>query len=194
MKTSVKYFIIGFITSTLIISLALFILIKYVTDVRDNAIKEITTVETEALSVELSDATTLDYNSFKPLSLTDNKPFDLNEKRLVFMNFWATWCAPCIKELPSLEHLISSLETEEINMKFLFISEEEQDIQLKFLKNKKFNLDFYSISNDLPIEFEHQSIPVTFILDNEKKIIYRINGAQNWNSELIKKIIVSLNN
>jgi len=190
MKITVKYFIIGFITSTLVIGLALFILIKYVTNVRDKAIKEITTTETETLNIQLSDASTFDYNSFKPMSLTDNQILDLDQERFLFINFWATWCAPCIKEFSSLEEMIVSLKTEDINMKFIFVSEEEQNTQLNFLKSKDYNLDFYSVSDDLPLELEHQSIPVTFVLDNEKKIIYRINGAQNWNSELMKKFII----
>src|SRR5690554_115072 len=190
MKITVKYFIIGFITSTLVIGLALFILIKYVTNVRDKAIKEITTTETETLNIQLSDASTFDYNSFKPMSLTDNQILDLDQERFLFINFWATWCAPCIKDFSSLEELIVSLKTEDINMKFIFVSEEEQNTQLNFLKSKDYNLDFYSVSDDLPLELEHQSIPVTFVLDNEKKIIYRINGAQNWNSELMKKFII----
>src|SRR5690554_1426037 len=156
MKITVKYFIIGFITSTLVIGLALFILIKYVTNVRDKAIKEITTTETETLNIQLSDASTFDYNSFKPMSLTDNQILDLDQERFLFINFWATWCAPCIKEFSSLEEMIVSLKTEDINMKFIFVSEEEQNTQLNFLKSKDYNLDFYSVSDDLPLELEHQ--------------------------------------
>lgn len=194
MKITVKYFTIGFISAALIIGLALFILIKYVTNVRDKAIKEMATTETATLDIQLSDGSALDYNSFKPMSLKTKEILDLNEKRFLFINFWATWCAPCIKEFPSLEEMTASLKTNNINMKFIFVSEEEQKTQLNFLERKNYSLDFYSITDNLPAELEHQSIPATFILDNKTKIVYRINGTQNWNSELIKKILISLDN
>jgi len=113
---------------------------------------------------------------------------DLNEKP-VFLNVWATWCPPCIAELPSIKDLHSEYG-DKIN--FILVSDESPAKVKSFIeKNDYQNLDFY-ISSGLPADFSTQSIPTTFVISKKGKVIINKKGAARWNSSKMKNILNNL--
>ena len=106
---------------------------------------------------------------------------------VLFVNLWATWCAPCIAEMPSIDSLKKSLK--DYPVAFMLVSQENPEKVKKFAEKKKhLSLDFYSTSDSLSAVFDGNSIPRTYII-HKKQIIYQHGGMVNWNSHEVRNII-----
>lgn len=113
---------------------------------------------------------------------------DLNNKP-VFLNVWATWCPPCIAELPSIKDLHEEYGNK---ISFILVSNESTSVVKAFVeKNNYQNLDFY-ISKGLPADFTTQSIPATFVISKDGKIIINKKGAARWNSSKMTNLLDDL--
>lgn len=117
-----------------------------------------------------------------------HKYSELNNKP-VFLNVWATWCPPCIAELPSIKDLHAEYGKK---MSFILVSNESPSVVKAFVKKNNYqNLDFY-ISQGLPSDFTSQSIPATFVISKEGKIIINKKGAARWNSSKMTNLLDDL--
>ena len=127
-------------------------------------------------------------NKEKPLILKFDQ--DLKKKGYV-INFWATWCIPCKKELPDLSLLKSKIK--KYNIDVLTISIDKKDIkdQLKFLSNNgASNLDhFFDREMKIFKALRLRGIPTTIIVDQNSFIISKHEGILKWGEdEIINKI------
>lgn len=111
--------------------------------------------------------------------------YDFNDakEKVVVINFWATWCPPCIAEMPSLEELYNSYKNDVV---FLFISNEEPKVIQNFIKKNKYSFQFHTPKTTNPKLFQISSIPRTFIIDKAGNIVVDKTGAANWNSDGVK--------
>jgi thiol-disulfide isomerase/thioredoxin len=117
-----------------------------------------------------------------------------SKKNLYIVNFWATWCAPCIKEIPDLI-LLKEKIGEDIDVFFISIDSNPLESIPNFLKKNKIDFPhFYTdkkmkISRDLDVKV----MPTTLIINKEIKEISRVIGYIDWKNEeiinLIKKLI-----
>ena len=118
----------------------------------------------------------------------DGRAFDLDDfkgKPLV-VNYWATWCVPCLKEFPSFVALQDSLK--EDGVAFLFASPDKLDKIREFKKRKAYNLEFMHLNPSLD-KLEIYALPSTFIYDSQGNLHERMDGALEWNtSEVIKML------
>ncbi len=111
------------------------------------------------------------------------------EGKAVFINFWATWCKPCIQEMPTIADAQEKLKNE--NVVFLFASNEEPDQIEKFIKKHSYNFHYVHLENMEALKI--QALPTTFIFNPEGKMKFSENGFRTWdepaNIELITKIM-----
>jgi len=124
------------------------------------------------------DVTFIDINQ-KNVNLDDFKG------KLVMLNFWATWCAPCKEEMPSLDDLQSNTKLDNLKIFPINIGREDgPKSKLFFKKLNILNLDIYF---DAPItlakKFSLRGIPTTIIFDKEGKEFARIMGSIDFNDE-----------
>lgn len=106
----------------------------------------------------------------------------------VLINFWATWCAPCKKEMPDLLEAQKILKKE--NYIFLLISDESQAQILDF--KKKTNYDFTFLKSTKPTTtLGIYALPTTFVYNEKGEKVDKIIGAVQWSSE---KMIGKLKN
>lgn len=127
------------------------------------------------------------------LSLTDldQKALDLKKYKgkTVFVNFWATWCKPCIREMPSIQNARNILRDEEIV--FLFASNESIKQIQEFRMKHDYEFDYLRIENSE--ELNIQAMPTTFIYSPDGKLVFSEPGDRKWddpaNINLILKII-----
>ncbi len=122
---------------------------------------------------------------------TENINLKELENKVVFVSFWATWCAPCIAEMPSMQKLYDDYKDD---VTFLFVTNEDWQTVSKFYTKKNFDFPTYNQITLSPNELESSSIPATFILDKNKKIIVKKRGAADWNSTSTRKILDDLLN
>jgi thiol-disulfide isomerase/thioredoxin len=115
--------------------------------------------------------------------------FNKAKGKVILVNFWATWCPPCIAEMPSIQALYNGYSDK---IEFILVSNESQDVITSFLKKKNYNLKIYRPLTQPPTTFNAKSIPRTFLLDKDGKIIIDESGAANWNSEKVRATIDEL--
>ena len=126
------------------------------------------------------------------LVTVDGQPFDKSayEGKPVFINLWATWCGPCIAEMPSLDRLARLLEKE--GVMFLAISDVNATKVKKYLSGKDFTLPF-ALKELEAGDKKMNSLPQSFLLNKEGKVIYKKTGSAEWDSpemvEMIRQLL-----
>ncbi len=119
----------------------------------------------------------------------DSFNFESTKHKVVLVNLWATWCPPCIAEMPSMQALYTDYKDQ---VDFLFVSNESQEDLSKFLKKKGYTFPVYKPTTKSPETFNVRSIPRTFLIDRNGNIIIDKSGAANWNSETVRTTIDGL--
>ena len=131
--------------------------------------------------------TTID--EIKLISLND-QPIDMKqfEDKTVFINFWATWCKPCLEEMPSIKKAQEILKNE--NIEFLFASNETTDEIEVF--NKEHDYGFKFVQSGIMEELNIIGLPTTLIFNPDGKLVFSEMGYRKWddktNIDLILKI------
>ncbi len=120
-----------------------------------------------------------------------SKDLSMQKNKVMFINFWATWCPPCVAEMPSIQELYDKYKDNK-NIDFYIVSNQKADKIRAFAKNKGYKLPFYTNNFKLPNVFAHRSIPTTFVISKTGKIIVQETGAANWSSKKIYSLIDKL--
>ena len=102
--------------------------------------------------------------------------------KVIFLNFWATWCMPCVAELPSIDKLYSQFKNDVV---FLLISNESFEKVKTYHSKKGFEVPFHVIddSGKIPNLYYHESIPYTLIINKNGKIVKTSVGAEDWDDD-----------
>jgi thiol-disulfide isomerase/thioredoxin len=127
------------------------------------------------------------------IRLTDLKgqSIDLKtyEGKTIFINFWATWCKPCVQEMPSIVGAQNILQKE--NIIFLLASDESAQQIEEFSTKSKFKFNYVKIENSE--EMNVQTLPVTFIFNSKGNLVFSEAGLRKWddknNIDMILKIV-----
>lgn len=101
--------------------------------------------------------------------------------KVVVLNLWATWCGPCVAEMPSFQSLYE--KTKNDNVAFVFLSNEDQDTVNKFIQKRNYSLPIYTATEPLPSSFSTDAIPKTFVISPAGKIVFEHIGGANWDSQ-----------
>lgn len=127
--------------------------------------------------VQLSET---DYNWTPLASLKD---------RVVFLNFWATWCPPCVAELPEIQ---KAYEKHGESVAFLLVTSQEPSVVEAFMEKHGYDLPVVYTEYAAPKVFTHRAIPTTYIISPEGKIVVKKSGAVNWDSKSTDRIFKQL--
>jgi len=112
----------------------------------------------------------------KNISLSDFKG------KIVFLNFWTTWCPTCRIEMPSMEKLHQKLKNKDFAMVTINLQESASQVKAFF---EEFKLTFTALldsTGEVGASFGIRSIPTTYILDKTGRIIGLVNGPREWDS------------
>ena len=119
---------------------------------------------------------------------------DLKDK-VLFVNFWASWCPPCREEMPSIESLSKAMRG---NGKFLMITILYKDAYqdgISHMKQSGFTFPVYSDSNgNTANKFGVTGVPETYLIDKKGNLRKRVIGPAEWNSPEARNLIDSLLN
>lgn len=112
--------------------------------------------------------------------------------KVVFINFWATWCPPCIAEMPSLQVLHDKFKDNK-EVAFLFIDVDNNPAKSKkFMENKKLTLPIYFVQGNIPAELFQGNLPTTIILDKEGNIAHRTLGMADYSGDDVVNFLKNL--
>jgi thiol-disulfide isomerase/thioredoxin len=112
-----------------------------------------------------------------------NKSLSDFRDKIVFLNFWTTWCPTCRIEMPSMEKLHQKLKNKDFAMVTVNLQESASQVKAFF---KEFKLTFTALldsSGEVGASFAIRAIPTTYILDKTGRIIGRVSGPREWDSK-----------
>ncbi|TMU50616.1 TlpA family protein disulfide reductase [Flagellimonas algicola] len=115
--------------------------------------------------------------------------FEDTQGKVVLVNFWATWCPPCVAELPSMDRLHNAYKDKVI---FAFVANDDKEKVQSFLVKREFDLPVYFEASRTPDLLVSRSIPATYILDKSGAIVVREIGAAQWDSEETRELLDQL--
>lgn len=104
---------------------------------------------------------------------------------VVFINFWATWCPPCIHEMPSIQALKNEFDDHK-DLIFLMVDVDGKHKQAQaFMDKRNFDLPVYIPHSDIPGQLLGSAIPTTIIFDKSGAIAARIEGSRDYTDPAI---------
>ena len=115
--------------------------------------------------------------------------FNRSQNKPIVLNFWATWCPPCIAEMPSLQSLYDDYKGQ---VDFYFVSNEDQKAIQKFTTKGDYDLPIFNPLEQQPEPLQASSLPTTYIIDKKGKIHIQKVGAADWNTDKVRAILDSM--
>lgn len=112
--------------------------------------------------------------------------------KVIFINFWASWCPPCQAEMPSIDALYKKLKKDE-RFVFLFINEDDDKEKAKiYLEKHQYMMPLYSSSGNVPIDIFSVSLPTTVVINKEGKIVLKHEGMAGYDTDAFMKQLKDL--
>lgn len=96
----------------------------------------------------------------------------------IFLNFWASWCGPCVREMPSIKKAQEAYSAKGIE--FLIVNTEDQRALEIFENKKKFDLNYYVLKSSGNIDIK--TIPLTYLINKDGEVTKVVNRSKNWAS------------
>jgi thiol-disulfide isomerase/thioredoxin len=148
-------------------------------------------VKTPGIEKEENQETLTNFDYGWVLAWDQNEPFYFSNARneVVFLNFWATWCSPCVAELPEIQKLYEKYGDKVV---FMLVTNESPEVVKAFMEKHGYVMPVFYMGTNPPEVLAHTSIPTTFIISREGKVVSRKKGAAKWNSRATEEIFEEL--
>ena len=177
------------LSNILFIGFIIFMFTPYGLPVRATLIKAVSFVTTRVFSLEIDKEDQISLEDFNwELQSFDGQEVNMEDFKgqVIVVNLWATWCPPCIAEMPSFQKLYDAYGDKVI---FLFIANDEPDRVKKFLRDNEYDIPvFFQLSN-APKEMSSNSIPTTYVIDQKSTIVASKVDAADWNSSKVRSLL-----
>ncbi len=105
--------------------------------------------------------------------------------KVIFLNFWATWCPPCRAEMPSISKLYSQFKDDK-DIVFIFADADGDFTKsAKFMADRKYTMPVYKVESDVPEKLFAGALPTTVIFDKQGRLSFRHEGVANYADQKI---------
>ncbi len=116
--------------------------------------------------------------------------------KIVMVHFWATWCPPCVDELPTLDKLNQSLAGKHFEMLAVSVDEGGADTVMSFLQRNNLKVPvLLDTSHTVSSQYGTYKFPETYILDREGIVRYKVIGPRDWRDpaalQLLQNMVAS---
>ena len=116
--------------------------------------------------------------------------------KVVFLNFWASFCKPCRKEMPSMERLIRQYRDQGLAMVAVSLDAQKQDARAfldNFLPRGQTAMDIlWDPTGEVSNRFGTERIPETYVIDREGRIVARFVSEYDWTRPEVKRLIEAM--
>ncbi|MDQ4141931.1 MAG: TlpA family protein disulfide reductase [Bacteroidota bacterium] len=111
--------------------------------------------------------------------------------KVIFMNFWATWCPPCIAEMPNIYSLYQKVKSDKIAFVMVSLDQDPAKAQ-QFIAKKGFTFPVYTPNGPLPSVYQGQVIPITFVISPDGKIVVHKEGMADYDNSEFREFLENL--
>lgn len=112
--------------------------------------------------------------------------FSSSKNKVAVVNMWATWCPPCVAEMPSFQKLYDDYGDQ---VDFYFITSEETDRIEKFMDKNDYHMPIYLQTHEAPEKLESRLLPTTFVISKKGEIVVKETGSADWNSKKTRALL-----
>lgn len=112
------------------------------------------------------------------------------EGRVLFINLWASWCTPCIREMETIERLRDRLSDTEVE--FLIVAAEGERAVRRHLRRYPSELPIYLEIDRIPAAFGLRGLPTTWVVDRAGRIVLLRHGEAVWDTDEVETFLRSL--
>lgn len=114
------------------------------------------------------------------------------EGDVIFMNIWATWCPPCIAEMPSIQSLYSQFRDDD-NISFVLVSmDDDFEKAQQFMEKREYDLPIYHYRAKVRGTYESTVIPTTYVISPDSRIVLEKRGFAKYDTEEFRSFLRDL--
>lgn len=114
--------------------------------------------------------------------------------KVVFLNFWATWCPPCLAEMPSIQKLYTQFAADPDFVFLLVDADSKLPEAQQFMQKKKYSMPVYEVASNIPEQLFKGSLPTTIVFDKKGRISFNEEGAANYGHKKFIEFMLQLKN
>lgn len=145
------------------------------------------TQEQKVISTDLSSI------KFKDAKGAEINLAELNGK-VVFINFWATWCPPCLAEMPSINTLHKQFGADNDVVFIMVDADSNFEKSLSYMNKRQYKMPVYAMASSVPENLFKGSLPTTIVFDKKGRIAFHEEGAANYGNKKFVDFIKQLKN
>lgn len=110
--------------------------------------------------------------------------------KVIFMNFWATWCPPCVAEMPAINELHKEMGDE---VAFVMLSMDQKfEKAIAYKERKEFGLPIYQPASQIPPMYGSSQLPTTYVIDAQGRLVLTHLGMADYNNQKFRNFLKSL--
>lgn len=114
--------------------------------------------------------------------------------KVVFLNFWATWCPPCQAEMPSIQKLYAQFKDDPDFVFLLVDADSKLPEAQRFMQKKNYTLPVYEVASNIPEQLFKGSLPTTIVFDKKGRVSFNEEGAANYAHKKFIEFMLQLKN
>ncbi len=111
------------------------------------------------------------------------------KNQVIIINLWATWCPPCVAEMPSLQALYDDYGEQ---VAFYFVSNEKSETINRFMERHSYTLPVYQPLEEAPQNLNSNVLPTTYVIDKKGEILIKKTGVADWNGNKMRELLDKL--
>lgn len=123
----------------------------------------------------------------KGMNVPDTNLKNFKGKKLLFLNFWGTWCAPCLEEWPTIQKLYNS-KKDKADFVLIAMMDKEDNVK-KFLKENNYTVPVYIAESPINSSILPKLFPTTYLLDKNGRILQKEESSKDWNADSVHQFI-----
>jgi|SRR5690625_224355 len=133
-----------------------------------------------------------DYQFFMQRSDGSTDELSAYKGKVTFVNVWASWCPPCLAEMPTIEKLYNELSDSE-DIAFIMLSaDQDRNAAVEFMEGKNYTMPYHFPGSPIPAQLQTGVLPTTFVISADGQIVYRREGIADYSSPAFREWLVEL--
>lgn len=116
------------------------------------------------------------------MQTADGEMMELRDSKgqVTFLNVWASWCPPCIAEMPTIQNLYSEVSDHD-NIRFIMLSVDQNlNDAINFMEDNEYGMPFQFPASNIPQIIQNPALPTTYVISKEGQIVYEKEGFADY--------------